>query len=88
MSRDLHSLCQWCRRQFSGRRKFCTGECRRAAQESKNPDPTEQEIRQMCCRIREEGGEAWERSHTCYTPQPYRVPVVSVSRLCFAGLEG
>ena len=87
MSRDLRSLCRWCRGQFSGNRKFCTAECRRAAQENRTSDPSEEEIRQMCGRIREEGGEAWERSHTCYAPQPYFVPVVAVSRVCSVGLE-
>lgn len=50
-------------------------------------DPSPEEIREMCRQIREAGGEAWERSHTCYTPQPVLVPVVSVGRYCFSDID-
>jgi hypothetical protein len=87
MVSDSNHTCHWCHGPVSGNRKFCCRECRNSAQESKVPDPTLEEIREMCCRIREEGGEAWERSHTCYTPQRVQVPVVTVRRCCLSGVE-
>ena len=87
MSRQLPGTCRWCDRQFAGNRKYCCKECRLAAQENQVADPTPDEIREMCIRIREEGGEAWERSHTCYPLQPVHTRVVAAARYSLAAVE-
>ena len=88
MSQILRKSCRWCQQTFAGGRKYCSRECRRLAQESRISDPTPEQIREICRQIREEGGAAWERSHTCYAPQPVRVPVVTVSRYCSCAIDG
>ena len=45
------------------------------------PDPTPEEIREMCRQIREAGGQAWERARWCYRSPSVSVPTVRVSGL-------
>ncbi|MBI3864239.1 MAG: hypothetical protein HY290_20335 [Planctomycetia bacterium] len=87
MSRELPSKCRWCDRQFAGNRKFCSAECRLASQERQSSDPSPQEIREMCCQIREAGGDAWERTHTCYSLQPVQIRTVAASHCCLVALS-
>jgi hypothetical protein len=88
MSRELPSMCRRCERRFAGNRKYCSQECREAAQHDIHPsDPSPEEIRRMCCRMREAGGPAWERSHTSYPIEPVRVRVVSARQCCLASPE-
>lgn len=87
MSRELPSTCRWCECQFAGNRKFCSDECREAAQESQNSDPTPEEIREMCRQIREAGGAAWERTHTCYPMERVQIRTVATRQYCLAGME-
>lgn len=47
------------------------------AQEDQGSDPTPEEIREMCRQIREAGGTAWERTHTCYPVQPVQIRTVA-----------
>lgn len=84
MDGHLSRICQWCEQPFTGNRKFCSSECRHEAQESWNPDPTPDEIRELCSRIREEGGPAWERSRSCYPAQPVHMRLVHSRRFCLA----
>jgi len=88
MSRELSGKCRKCGCRFSGNRKFCSSECRLAAQESRTSDPTPEEIRAMCSRIREEGGESWERTHTCYPRQPVQIRTVTASQYCVVAVTG
>lgn len=84
MHNRLTRICQWCERPFFGNRKFCSSECRHEALESKTTDPTPEEIRDMCRLIREEGGPAWERSRSCYLPEPVRMRVVAARHYCLS----
>jgi hypothetical protein len=84
MSRELPSTCRWCNRQFAGNRKYCSDECRELDQENLASDPTPEEIREMCRQIREAGGKAWERTHTCYPVQPVLVRTVAAHDSCLA----
>lgn len=84
MNNRLSRICPWCEQPFIGNRKFCSSECRHEALEGKTPDPTPEEIRDLCRLIREEGGPVWERRHSCYTPEPVRTRVVAARRFCVA----
>lgn len=85
MSDQLTAICQWCEQPFIGNRKFCSRKCRHQAQGRQAADPTPEEIREMCRRIRYEGGAAWERNRCCYPPQPVQMRVVSTSSVVARG---
>ncbi|MBS0260568.1 MAG: hypothetical protein JSS02_01325 [Planctomycetes bacterium] len=79
MSRALPSRCRWCDCSFAGNRKYCSERCRQLDEKQQAADPTPEQIREMCQRIREAGGQAWERSHTCYPETPVEIRRVSTS---------
>lgn len=80
IDKKCKGYCRWCERPLYRRnRKFCSDECREFASGCKESDPTPEEIREMCRQIREEGGEEWERSRSCYSSEPVTVPMARVS---------
>ncbi len=87
MSRQLPGTCRQCKHKFAGNRKYCSDECRElAALEMTDRDPSPEEILEMCRMLREAGGEAWERSHTCYPVQSVQVRTAYVHERYLAGM--
>jgi hypothetical protein len=62
-------------------RRYCSEECRDAARHSAEKNPSPEEIKRMCNRIREEGGEQWERTRSCFPTPTVEVTVVAVETL-------
>lgn len=79
-AKTCERICGWCGRPVCRRnRKYCSAACREFARGAKATDPTPEQIRARCRLIREEGGEEWERSRSCYPPEPVSVPEARVS---------
>lgn len=80
MSEQSSKVCRWCEGPLVRERNYCTSDCRREARQHRSYDPTPEEIRDMCLRIQEEGGTAWQRSRSCYASRPLDVRVVTATR--------